>query len=124
MRVPQREGEFAHEPVERTLAPALEARQENGGVAELPDIRRRWTELPGQLLTIIETHIGDQSEPPVPAPQWLPVIRIFRHGAKQPPPDRQRPLAPLRAVVRPVDVLRCQHARAIGGRIRLALEPP
>ena len=112
VRIPEREGEIADQPVERLLAPAFEAGEQDRRIAHHRGPVGSKAKGGRQIVPIVQSDVRHQRQAPVRAVQRLAVIGVFRDGAEQPPPHRNRAVGPLPDVMWPVHLLRREHPLA------------
>ena len=65
--IPEREGKIADQTVERALAPAVEALEQNGGIADLPGLFRRQAQRRNQVVPVVEPDVGNENQAAVAA---------------------------------------------------------
>ena len=120
--VPQRESEIAFDAIERIVLPARKRGQEDRRIAHPRRAVGGNAERRRQIVAIVQTHIGDQSQTPVRGRYRALVVNIFRKNAEKTTPHRDRVAGPDAAVMRSVDLLGREHPptprREIGPTVR------
>jgi len=80
----------------------------------LPRLAHGQAERGTQFVAIIEPDVSDEYQPAIRGLQWLAIVIVFRQRFEELPTQGQRAIGPCAAVMRPIDLLRRQHARTVG----------